>query len=139
MLSTLRFQSKSLLRQPSSQMALRSTSQIDRTFIKPAYDLAKKVTPKISATEAAALDAGTIGFDRDIFAGTPSLKSIKDKYNLEISEEERAFVENEVNELCESFPDEYEMYKNRDLPKHIFGVDLVLQLSSLHVSSCELC
>jgi alkylation response protein AidB-like acyl-CoA dehydrogenase len=101
-------------------MALRATSQIDRTFIKPAYDLAKKVTPKISATEAAALDAGTIGFDRDIFAGTPSLKTIKDKYNLEISEEERAFVENEVNELCESFPDEYEMYKNRDLPKHIW-------------------
>ena len=32
--------------------------------------------------EAAALDAGTIGFDRDIFAGAPSLTHIKEKYNL---------------------------------------------------------
>lgn len=34
-----------------------------RSFIKPAYDLAKKIMPKISATESAALNAGTVGFD----------------------------------------------------------------------------
>lgn len=56
-----------------------------------------QVTPKISATEAAALEAGTIGFDRDIFDGTASLQSLKDKYPLaKLSDREQAFLDNEV-------------------------------------------
>ena len=55
-----------------------------RQFFAAAYNLAKKVTPKISATEAAALDAGTVGFDRDLFAGSPSLKQLKQKYDLKV-------------------------------------------------------
>lgn len=55
------------------------------------------MTPKISATEAAALEAGTIGFDRDIFDGTASLKGLKDKYPLpKLTDREQAFIDNEV-------------------------------------------
>lgn len=60
-------------------------AQQGRQFFAAAYNLAKKVTPKISATEAAALDAGTVGFDRDIFAGNPSLAQLKQKYDLKVS------------------------------------------------------
>lgn len=56
-----------------------------------------QVTPKISATEAAALEAGTIGFDRDIFDGTASVQGLKDKYPLvRLDEREQAFLDNEV-------------------------------------------
>lgn len=56
-----------------------------------------QVTPKISATEAAALEAGTIGFDRDIFDGTASLQSLKDKYPMaKLTDREQAFLDNEV-------------------------------------------
>lgn len=56
-----------------------------------------QVTPKISATEAAALDAGTIGFDRDIFDGTASVQGLKDKYKLpRLSDREQAFIDNEA-------------------------------------------
>ena len=55
-----------------------------RGFIKPAYDLAKKIMPKISATEDAALKAGTVGFDGDLFKGTPSLKYLVDKYDVKV-------------------------------------------------------
>lgn len=56
-----------------------------------------QVTPKISATEAAALEAGTIGFDRDIFDGTASLQSLKDKYPIaKLSDREQSFLDNEV-------------------------------------------
>lgn len=56
-----------------------------------------QVTPKISATEAAALEAGTIGFDRDIFDGTASVQGLKDKYPLvKLDEREQAFLDNEV-------------------------------------------
>jgi hypothetical protein len=73
------------LPRPSTRAAVAlARAQQRRTFFPAAYELAKKVTPKISATEAAALDAGTVGFDRDIFAGTPSLKQLKDKYDLKV-------------------------------------------------------
>lgn len=59
--------------------------QQKRQFFNAAYQLAKKVTPKISPTEAAALDAGTVGFDRELFAGNPSLANLKKKYDLKVS------------------------------------------------------
>ncbi|TFJ84244.1 hypothetical protein NSK_004235 [Nannochloropsis salina CCMP1776] len=99
---------------PSSMVAPQQ-----RQFFAAAYNLAKKVTPKISATEAAALEAGTVGFDRDLFAGSPSLEGLKKKYDLKISAEERAFLENEVEKLCE-MSNEYEMYKNKDLPQPVW-------------------
>lgn len=67
-------------------------AQQGRQFFAAAYNLAKKVTPKISATEAAALDAGTVGFDRDIFAGNPSLAQLKQKYDLKVSWRARSCV-----------------------------------------------
>ncbi|CAM9656701.1 unnamed protein product [Ascophyllum nodosum] len=102
------------------QSKLQQQYQLRRTFIKPAYNLAKKITPKISATEAAALDAGTIGFDRDLFNGTASLQGLKDKYKLvTLSPREQAFIDNEVEELCEML-DDYKIYKDRDLPKEVW-------------------
>mmetsp|Transcript_22053 Transcript_22053/g.32009 ORF Transcript_22053/g.32009 Transcript_22053/m.32009 type:complete len:775 (-) Transcript_22053:62-2386(-) len=92
----------------------------NRTFIKPAYDLAKKVMPRISATEAAALDAGTVGFDRDLFSGSPSLSDLKQKYSVELSTDERAFMENEVQQLCEML-DDYQISRDRDLPVEVWN------------------
>ena len=50
-----------------------------RTYITPAYNLAKKIMPKISETEAAALNSGTVAFDADLFSGDPKLKNLVDK------------------------------------------------------------
>ncbi len=47
------------------------------------------MTPKMSATESAALKAGTIGFEGKIFGGDASLAYLKKSYSLpELSEEE---------------------------------------------------
>lgn len=69
----------------STPAAAAPGAQQGRQFFAAAYNLAKKVTPKISATEAAALDAGTVGFDRELFAGDPSLAKLKQKYDLKVS------------------------------------------------------
>jgi len=42
--------------------AVRVAGGAKRTFIRPAYNLAKKVMPKISPTEEAALSSGTISW-----------------------------------------------------------------------------
>ena len=90
-----------------------------KTFIKPAYDLAKKVMPKISNTEAAALNAGTVGFDGQLFQGNPSLKQLVDKYSISLSADEASFMNNQVNKLC-SMLDDYEIIRNRDLPDQVW-------------------
>lgn len=89
----------------------------NRAIWKPAYNLAKKVVPKISVTEAAALKAGTVGFDRDIFAGSPSLDMLKHKYALpRLTAEEQAFMDNETEKFCQML-DDYQIVKDRDMPK----------------------
>lgn len=95
-------------------------SRQNRGFIKPAYDMAKKVMPKISNTEAAALNAGTVGFDGDIFTGAPSLDKLLQKYDVALSAEEQSFMDNQVNELC-AMVDDYEVVRQRDLPEKVWA------------------
>ena len=68
------------------------------------YKVAKGMMPKISPTERAALNAGTVGFDKSIFTGDPSLRDLA-KYNIKCSDEEQAFLDNEVQALCEMLDD----------------------------------
>lgn len=58
-----------------------------RTIYASMYGLAKKVMPPISATERAALECGTVGFDRELFSGNPKLASLN-KYTIELNDRE---------------------------------------------------
>ena len=75
--------------------------------------------PKISNTEAAALNAGTVGFDGEIFTGAPSLKNLVDKYDIKLRADEQAFMDNEVEKLC-SMIDDYQVARERDLPQDVW-------------------
>ena len=90
-----------------------------RPYIKAGYDLAKKIMPKISATEAAALNAGTVGFDGDLFAGSASLKKLLTKYDVKLSAEEQAFMDGPVTQLCDMIND-YQVLRDRDLPENVW-------------------
>jgi acyl-CoA dehydrogenase len=82
-------------------------------------NLAKKVMPKISPTEAAALQAGTVGFDGDIFTGAPSLKKLVDKYDISLTADEKAFMDNQVEKFC-AMLDDYQVSRDRDLPPQLW-------------------
>jgi acyl-CoA dehydrogenase len=73
---------------------------ISKALDKRLYRMAKSVMPPISKTEQIALGCGTIGFDRDIFTGNPSLKHLNETYKPKLSAEEQSFMDNEVNTLC---------------------------------------
>ncbi|KAJ0400481.1 hypothetical protein ATCC90586_003953 [Pythium insidiosum] len=85
-----------------------------RNFYGQLYKVAKKMMPRMSNTEKAALDSGTVGFDRDIFSGSPELKTL-DKYSAKLSPEEQSFMDNEVQQLCEMV-DDYSVVQQQDLP-----------------------
>jgi acyl-CoA dehydrogenase len=80
------------------------------------YRWAKSVMPPISKTEQIALGCGTIGFDRDIFSGSPSLKHLIDTYDPKLSMEEKLFLDHQVNKLC-SLLNDHQVSLKKDFPK----------------------
>lgn len=71
--------------------------------------------PKMSETEKVALGCGTVGFDRDIFTGSPSLQKLLDTYKPALSEEEQSFLDNDVDELCRLL-DDHQVTVDKDMP-----------------------
>src|SRR5262245_61082258 len=62
-------------------------------LVEPIFRSLKSVLPKVSATEQEALDAGSIGFDAELFSGTPDWQKLRDVPPITPSEAEKAFLE----------------------------------------------
>ncbi|PAV25561.1 acyl-CoA dehydrogenase [Tamilnaduibacter salinus] len=56
----------------------------------------KKAAPKVSETEQVALDAGTVGWDGEIFTGQPDWHKLLSNRNTGLTDEEQAFVDNQA-------------------------------------------
>ena len=100
----------------SSSEQRRTILGISKALDKRLYRLAKGVMPTISKTEQVALGCGTIGFDRDIFTGSPSLQHLLDTYDPKLSKEEQDFLDNEVTRLCELIND-HDVSMEKDFTK----------------------
>jgi len=60
----------------------------------------RRMLPEISETEQVALDAGTVGWEGELFAGKPDWRLLKKQPYLSLTVEEQAFVDGPVEELC---------------------------------------
>ena len=89
---------------------------LSKVIDKQLYRAARSVMPAISKTEQIALGCGTIGFDRDIFTGSPSLKKLVDTYNPKLSAEEEAYMNKQVTELCNLIND-HDVVVDKDFSK----------------------
>src|SRR3569623_2836566 len=57
---------------PAIILGLLSVTAIRRVAVAaPAYGLVKSILPRVSRTELEALDAGTVGWDAELFSGRP--------------------------------------------------------------------
>ncbi len=84
------------------------------------FDWFRKVLPAMSDTEREALESGTTWWDAEIFSGRPNWKKLMDHPAPSISEEERAFIDGPVEELCRML-DEWQIYNNQDLPPQVWA------------------
>ncbi len=87
---------------------------------RPIYGMVKGNLPKVSATEQEALDAGTIGFDAEIFSGKPDWKKLRAVPPITLSEEEKAFLEGPTNEFCRIINDWEVRHNKHEIPDHIW-------------------
>ncbi len=91
-----------------------------RKLSAPLLAMFQKVTPQLSPTEQIALDAGTVGFEGELFSGKPDWKKLLAQPKPELSVEEQAFLDGPVEELCAMVNDWQITHELADLPPEIW-------------------
>ena len=66
----------------------------------PFLEQYRKMLPKLSDTEKDAMEAGTVGWEGELFSGNPDWRKLLDIPYLELTPEEQAFVDGPAEELC---------------------------------------
>jgi acyl-CoA dehydrogenase len=74
---------------------------------------ALKILPAISETEQTAIDAGTVWAEGELFSGKPDLKRLNSEAYPELTDQERAYLEGPVEELCAMVSD-WEVFQRRE-------------------------
>ena len=89
-------------------------------LVAPAFKAVRATLPKVSDTETQALEAGTIGFDAEIFSGRPDWDKLRSIPGIVLSAEEKAFLDGPTEELCRMIDDWQVRFANREIPEPIW-------------------
>ena len=81
----------------------------------PAMIKVRRILPVVGETERIALEAGSVGWDGELFSGNPDWKQLLDFAPLPLSKKEQEFLDGPVEELCRMI-DDWEVSQLRDLP-----------------------
>ena len=87
-----------------------------RVLGEPVFRLYRSSMPAISATEQAALDAGTTWWDAELFSGRPHWRRLLKAKPASLDDEEIDFLNGPVEELCALINDYDVNIGSRDLP-----------------------
>ncbi|CCB65419.1 acyl-CoA dehydrogenase [Hyphomicrobium sp. MC1] len=106
---------------PFVALAVLSIPAVRRSLIiAPVFAQIRKILPRVSDTEAQALEAGTVGFDAELFSGTPDWDKLKSVPSIELTPEERAFLNGPTEDLCRMIDDWQVRHALHDVPDEIW-------------------
>ncbi|RPE80949.1 acyl-CoA dehydrogenase [Vulcaniibacterium tengchongense] len=95
--------------------------QIRLPFItRPLLGFYTKILPPLSETERTALEAGTVGFEGELFSGKPDWRVLLDQPKPQLSAEEQAFLDGPCEELCRMVNDWDITHVRADLPPEVW-------------------
>lgn len=80
----------------------------------------RRVLPPMSATERAALESGGVGWERDLFSGTPDWGKLHAMPPATLSEEEAAFIDGPCEALCNRLDEWKITHEWADLPLDVW-------------------
>ena len=90
-------------------------------FTRKVMMLFRSVLPAMSDTEREALEAGDVWWEGELFCGRPDWKKLLTLPKPQLSAEEQAFMDNEVETLCSMLNDWEIVYQHADLPPEVWA------------------
>ncbi|MEX0600143.1 MAG: acyl-CoA dehydrogenase [Rhodothermales bacterium] len=76
--------------------------------------------PRISETEQTAIEAGTVWVDGELFSGRPDFRKLMDEPYPDLTDEERAFLDGPVEEVC-AMTDDWDVFQRGDLSEEVWA------------------
>jgi acyl-CoA dehydrogenase len=90
-------------------------------FSRPLFHIFKKILPELSKTEREAIDAGDVFWERELMDGKPDYEKLHQYPKPTLSDEEKAFLDGPVAELCRMIDDWNITAELTDLPAPIWA------------------
>ncbi len=84
------------------------------------FHLYKKVLPPMSNTEQDALEAGTVWWEADLFRGKPQWSKLLNLPKPSLTQDEQAFLDNEVETVCAMVDDWQVTHELYDMPPEVW-------------------
>jgi acyl-CoA dehydrogenase len=91
-----------------------------RRLTAPLLKIYTRMLPQLSDTEKTALEAGTVGFEGELFSGMPRWQELLSQPKPELSAAEQAFLDGPVEEVCKMTNDWDITHVRADLPPEIW-------------------
>ncbi len=91
-----------------------------RFIVRPAFHAMGHALPAMSSTERAALEAGTVWFEAELFNGHPDWRRLLDLPRPGLSTAEQAFLDGPVERLCAMLDDWTITHERGDLPPEVW-------------------
>ena len=86
----------------------------------PLLNFYSKILPPLSDTEKVALEAGTVGFEGELFSGRPKWDMLLSQPKPELTTEEQAFIDGPVEEICKMTNDWETTHVRADLAPEVW-------------------
>lgn len=86
----------------------------------PMLAIYQRIAPQLSDTERVALEAGTVGWEGELFSGRPRWSKLLKQAAPALSGEEKAFLDGPVEEVCGMINDWEITHQLNDLPPQIW-------------------
>src|SRR5262245_49109968 len=86
----------------------------------PVLSVFRRILPAMTATEREAIEAGTVGWDADLFSGRPDWRKLLARPVPALSAEEERFLDRECEQLCGMVSDWETTHVYRDLPPAVW-------------------
>jgi len=89
-------------------------------FSAPFLKVYQRITPQLSETEQVALEAGTVGWEGELFSGRPDWRVLARQPVPKLSAEEQAFLDGPCDEVCRIHDDWEATHKLADLSPQVW-------------------
>ncbi|MEW5962572.1 MAG: acyl-CoA dehydrogenase [Pseudomonadota bacterium] len=107
---------------PAMGLALLSAPTLRRLLVvAPVLATVRGILPKVSDTETQALEAGTVGFDAELFSGQPDWDKLRAVPPIVLTSEEKAFLDGPTEELCRMIDDWQIRHHSKEIPEPIWA------------------